>query len=692
MKFFTKVTFLILFICFMNSNAQTKFEPPQTPQRPVTDIIHGFKITDSYRWLEDKENPEVKEWSHKQHDYTINYINQTSNEIAGLKDEIKNYLDRDLVGSPFFKGDREFYYAKYKGEKQNKLYTRLKGKDICIFDPEKFSTDGSAAIAGVDFTKDGNKAAIGIQYKGDEINEYRIIDTKNGKIIGETLHNLQGFSWTFDEKNAYVQLRSKEMIKNQIPVKTLLHKMGESQDNDVFLIAPKDAKDVASYSDDDETPVTFISEGDFYSNTLHIKKAGTDEIPKLIYSSKKYKADPTLKNNKLYFYTNDNAPNYKIMVTDITKPEYENWKTFYAEKETVCEGFIISSDYVVVRDKKDVLGRLTAYDLNGKLVKEIPLPEIANVAGISYHKESNKIFVSLTTFTSATKVYKLDGKTLQWEFFYQDKPPIDTKEIESKQVFYLSKDSTKVPMFIVYKKGLKLDGSNPTMLYGYGGFNITMGPNFIGTTASFINRGGIYAVACLRGGDEYGENWHKNGMLFKKQNTFDDFISAAEYLINEKYTSNEKLVVRGGSNGGLLIGAMITQRPDLFKAAVCAVPLLDMLRFHKFLIARYWIPEYGDPEKKEDFLNILRYTPYNNIKSGFNYPTTLVKAGENDSRVDPLHAKKFVAALQNNPGQIEPIMLFVDFDSGHGSGQSTDHMVNNIELEWRFVMSRLGMK
>ncbi|MBI5326477.1 MAG: S9 family peptidase [Ignavibacteriae bacterium] len=335
------------------------------------------------------------------------------------------------------------------------------------------------------------------------------------------------------------------------------------------------------------------------------------------------------------------------------EPEYEKAKVLIPEKETVLEGYTLTTDYLITQDKKDALSRLTAYDLNGKFIKEIELPETGNVSGMSYHKESNTVFVSLSTFTAPGVLYKLDGKTLKWTFFYQDKPPIDTKNIEAKQVF---------------------------------------SPGYVGTTASFINRGGVYAVACLRGGDEYGENWHKDGMLFNKQHTFDDFISAAEYLINEKYTNPSKLGIRGGSNGGLLMGAVMTQRPDLFKAVICSVPLLDMLRYHKFLIARYWIPEYGDPDKKEDFLNILKYSPYQNIREGFNYPATYFKAGENDTRVDPLHAKKFVAAMQNNPGQTNPILLYVDFDSGHGSGQSIEQQIENMSREWIFLFGELGMK
>src|SRR3989339_328680 len=690
MKTLFFVFIIILTISFMK--AQTPYNPPSTKVLPGKDTVHGFQMTDNYRWLEDKSNTEVKKWSHEQTDYTIDYIKKNYPEVAGLKDEIRAYIDRDYIGAPFFKADREFFYAKKKGEQQYQLFTRIKGKEILIFDPLVYDKTGKTAMSGFFLTKDGNKAAVGTQYKGDEINEYRIINTKNGKVIGDVIKNGYGFGWTKDEKHCYLSIRTRGMIDSQIPVKTYLHKLGDDNKKDIFLIAPKDAKNFAGIWDAEDDDVTLITEGDFYSNTLKIRKAGTLDEPKVIYSSVKFKADAFAKNGKLYYFTNHTAPNYKLLVADLNEPEFEKAKVLLPEKETVLEGYTITSDFIITQDKKDALSRLTAYDLNGKYIKELELPETGNVSGMSYHKESNTVFVSLSTFDAPGVLYKLDGKTLQWTFFYQDKPPIDTKDIEAKQVFYYYTDSTRVPMFLVYKKGTKLDGSNPALLYGYGGFNISMSPGYVGLTASFINRGGVYAIACLRGGDEYGENWHKDGMLFKKQHTFDDFISAAEYLINEKYTNPGKLAIKGGSNGGLLVGAAMIQRPDLFKAVICAVPLLDMLRYHKFLIARYWIPEYGDPEKKEDFLNILNYSPYQNIKEGFNYPTSYIKAGENDTRVDPLHAKKFVAALQNNPGQTNPILLYVDFESGHGSGQSIEQQIENISREWIFLFGELNIK
>lgn len=678
----------VLFMAFSIVDAK----PPETKKIPVADNVHGFRITDYYRWLEDKSSPEVVNWSKAQHEYTVSTI-KSMPEIAGLKDEIKAYLDRDIISAPFFKGSREFFTAKKKGEQQYKLYTRINGREIQIFDPEKIDPSGKSAISGMVFTQDGSRAAIGLQNKGNEITDYRIIDTKNGKVLGDILKDVYGFSWTKDEKHAYITIRNQEIIKKQEPLKTYLHKIGDDFAKNTFIGGPADAKNVFGIWDSDEDNLTFQTEGDFYSGSLKVKQTGTKDNFRLIYSSDKYQSSPLAKNGKIYFLTNHEAPNFMIYVADSSKPEFKDWKVFYPEKETVLEGFVITTDYFIIQDKKDAISRLSAYSLDGMPVKQLELPEMADVGGISYHRESNSIYVSLNTFTSASKLYKLDGKTLEWTFIYQDKPPIDTKDIIAEHIFYESYDGVKVPMFIIHKKGIKLDGNNPTLLYGYGGFNISIAtPGFVGTSASFINRGGIYVLAGLRGGNEYGENWHRDGMLFKKQNTFDDFHSAAEYLIKNKYTSPQKLAIKGGSNGGLLIGAAVTQRPDLYKTAICAVPLLDMLRYHMFLIARYWIPEYGDPGKKEDFLNILKYSPYQNIRPGFNYPTIMVKAGENDARVDPLHAKKFAAALQNNPGQENPVYLFVDFESGHGSGQSVEQQVENIELEWRFLMNSLEMK
>ncbi len=677
----------------LSLSSQHTFSPPKTTAEPVTNELHGFEITDHYQWLEDKEAEPVVKWTRQQHDFTLSFLDKNYPAIKGLKNEIANYLDRDIQGPVFLRADRQFFYLKKKGEQQYKLYTRLKGKDKVIFDPTNIDPSGKSAMTGVQFTHKADRVAVGVQNKGAEISTYYIVDTKTGKIQGDPIEGLRGFGWTKDEKHAYITVGTMEMLEKQIPLKNYLHKIGDDRKNDKFLFAPTDAKNFMWIYDAQYSDLTFISDGDFYSNTLKMRKVGTMDEPVEIYSSKKHRAFPTAIGDKIYFYTNHEAPNFKICVADKNNPEFKNWKDLIPEqKDIVIEDFEVTDKYLVVKAKKDVINRLFLYDLNGNFIREIETPEVGNVGNLSYHRESNTFYINLSTFTAPSKVYKVDGKKFNWELYFSREVPLKTDDIEAQIKFYTSKDGTRVPIFIMHKKGVKLDGTNPAMLYGYGGFNVGMSPSFVGMPATFINRGGVYAIACIRGGDEYGEQWHEDGMLDKKQNCFDDFIAAAEYLISEKYTTNERLAIRGGSNGGLLVGAVITQRPDLFKAAICAVPLLDMVRFHKFLIARYWIPEYGDPDKADDFKNILKYSPYHNIRYGLNLPETLVIAGENDTRVDPLHAKKFVAAVQNNVGQKNPFMLYMDYDSGHGSGKSTEQQIIDIDYQYRFVMNALGMK
>lgn len=686
------------------ANPNDKFKPPVTPKVKFEYELHGKKLLDEYQWLEDKDNPDVKKWSHAQNDYTLDFIKNEYKDIPGLRDELKAYFDREYRSAPFYIKEREFFFSKKKGEQHNTLYTVIDGKEIKIFNPIDIDASGNTSWGGYTFTENGDKAAIGVQFKGNEINEYRIIDTKTGKVISEPIGGLRDFDFAKDENYAYITTRTKEMIDKQEPLRTYLHKIGTDTKNDKFIVAPDDAKDFASAYDTDEGGYSFITKGDFYSITIMIKKTGDmanfkhDDYT-TIYSSKKYTASPNIKDKRMYIMTNHEAPNFRLMYVDlnddIKKMSFENWKDLIPEsKDEVFESYAITSDYLVVKYKKDVLSRIALYDFNGKKIKELDLPEFGNVSGISYRKLTNEVYVSLATFTAPSKLYKFNGKSLKWDFVYQESTPVNMDGIESKMVFYPSKDGTKIPMFLIYKKGVELNGNNPTLLYGYGGFNISLTPSYLGEAASFIKRGGVYAITCLRGGSEYGENWHLAGMREKKQNVFDDFIAGAEYLIKEKYTNPKRLAISGRSNGGLLTGTVMVQRPDLMNAAVVGVPLLDMVRFHKFLIARYWIPEYGDPEVAGDYEFINKYSPYQNIKEGVNYPTAFVAAGENDTRVDPLHAKKFVARLQNNPGQKNPAMLFVDFDAGHGSGgsgQSVDKRVDTRYTEWKFIMNNLGM-
>ena len=689
------VTTLLLMSNAITKNdllATENFNPPETPKIPVVDTLHGFQIIDDYRWLEDKKDPKVLEWSKAQHNYTINYIEKNFKKFPGMKDEIRKIYDRDIITAPSFKDKREFFTKKMRGEQQAKIYTKNGKKEVLIFDPMKIDPTGKSAITSFELTKKGDKAAVGLQFQGNEVNTFYIIDTKTGKEIAKPITGLSNFKWTQDEKGAYIYERNREMLEKQIPTITYYHQIGSDRSSDIKLLQPDDPKNFAEIWDDDEAPYSFVSEADFWSNTLYIMPLGYDLSKKqMIFSSKEFRAAPDIRKDKIYFLTNHNAPNWKVMVADTSKPDFANWKDFYSEKETKLEGYVFTSDYFIVYYRQDVLAKIDIYDLNGNFVKNLELPTTADLTRMSYHKLTNTVFVSFTAADVPNKLYKLNGKTLEWKFFWQDNIGVDTKDIVVKQEFFNSYDGTRVPLFIIHKKGIELDGNNPTLMYGYGGFNHVVKPSFVNHYLSFLNRGGIYVLACARGGGEYGETWHQGGMLKNKQNTMDDFAAACEYLISRGYTNSERLALRGGSNGGILIGAMALQRPDLFKAAVCAVPLLDMLRYHKFLMGPYWIPEYGTPDNKEDFLTILKYSPYHNIRVGIRTPSLLVKAGENDARVDPLHAKKFAAALQNHRGQTEPIFLHIDFESGHGSGQSIDQMIDNLEFELRYIMDRIGM-
>ncbi|MEZ4888277.1 MAG: prolyl oligopeptidase family serine peptidase [Chitinophagales bacterium] len=679
----------------LNLNDSVPFNPPVTPSQPIIDELHGTRLTDCYQWLEDKNDETVIEWTADQHDATLDYLDANCPPIEGLEEELEAYINRDITSSVFFRGDKQFFYRRKKGEAQHTLFTIIEGKEKVLFDPTSIDPEGQTAILSLSINHQNDTIAIGCQTKGAEIQTCYVLDIETGKQLFDPIPNLRGFNWCRDGKHAYITKGSMEMLEKQIPLRTYRHQLGRPHSEDIFLIAPKDAKDFTSIWDAKHSDVSFISEADFNSNTIRMLpfRNSAEQASIELFSSKESQAHPNAIGDNIYFFTNHEAPNFKLMVADKSQATFEHWRELIDEKaDIVLQGYQVTKDFIITQEKKDVLSRLFVYSKEGKLLKELPLPIEGNVSSLGYHHYSNTVFVHISSFTNPAIIYKLDGSTLEWTFFHQQETPMDMSNIESKLVFYPSKDGTKVPLFLVHQKDLQLDGNNPVRLTAYGGFNVGRYPVFVGAYAPFINRGGIFALACIRGGDEYGENWHKDGMQFKKQNCFDDFIAASEYLIEQQYTNTKKLAIEGGSNGGLLIGAVITQRPDLFQAAICSVPLLDMIRYHKFLIARYWIPEYGDPDIEADFRYLLSYSPYHNIRMGVNLPTTLFKAGENDTRVDPLHAKKMVAALQNNTGQINPIMLYIDYDSGHGSGKSVQQTIDDLDYEMRFLMRTLEME
>jgi prolyl oligopeptidase len=664
------------------------FTPPATPSRPVQDVVHGVALTDPYRWLEDGSNADVVKWTRAQHDAATAWLDKNAPPVPGLRDELTRYIDRTVTSPPSFYKGREYFTRKVKGDAQAKLYTRIDGKEVLLFDPLKLDPSGKSALSGRSMSRSGNVMAIGVQVAGDELPTQYFIDSTTGKEVHPPLAQVWQVSWTADERVAYVQPRTKEQVTKQLPLFTQKHTLGAKLDDSPVVLRLTDAKQYGAVFEYEYSPHTMYVTGEGRSSKYSLAKTGSSEQPRLIFAEPDAQANVDMIGDTLYAHTNAGAPNYRLMKASAANPDYKDWREILPEqKDAVLEGFVVTKTNIIVREKRELLNRLRVLDLDGKFVRDLPAPEFGSVAGLSFDRDSDTLYVSLSTFNAPFKLYKLDGKTLTWTFMYQDETILDTNNIETKLVYATSRDGTKIPIFLSHKKGIKRDGTNPALVYGYGGFNIGIGVGYLGTRISLINRGVIYADVGLRGGNEFGRSWHSAGRLGNKQNVYDDFYAAAEWLVKEGYTTSQKMVAYGGSNGGLLTGAAATQRPELFKAIISSVPLLDMVRYHKFRIARYWIPEYGDPDKAADFSWLLAYSPYHNVRAGVNLPTMLVIAGENDTRVDPLHAKKFAAIAQNNVGQINPVLLKMDYGAGHGAGKSTQQLVDDIELWQRFVLA-----
>ncbi|HYR01672.1 MAG TPA: prolyl oligopeptidase family serine peptidase [Casimicrobiaceae bacterium] len=673
------------------AEAADPFFPPATPARPVVETLHGVTLTDRYRWLEDGKDPDVLAWSRAQHAATLAYLDRAAPSIPGMRDEIARWYDRDRTERPFFKNGREFFLRAKRGEPQAKLYTRIEGRDVLLVDPMAIDPSGKTRIGAVVPNRDATRAAVGIYARGTEIQDFRIVDTTTGSQVGPVIAGLRWFAWARDEAFAFLAPRTAEGDAKQEPHRCYRHKLGADRATDELLIAMDDAKNWCRVYEPEDAPVTVFETGDFWSNTIRIRPVGSTAAPRTIYASDKFQADALFRRDRIYVRTNRDAPNWKLMAATYANPEFADWTTLIPEGATVMDEVAVTREAIVVREHADVVARIALHALDGRRLRELEPPVFGSVVDLAYDLGADTPYAALASHVAPPALYALAPPAFGWTRVWQDDVPFDTSALVSKRVYVDAKDGAKIPVFVVHRKDVALNGDNPTLLAGYGGFNIAVEPYYVGGWYPFLSRGGVYVEAGVRGGSEYGETWHEQAMFARKQNTFDDMVAVAEWLVAQKYTRPAKLAVEGGSNGGLTVGALLTQRPDLFRASICQVPLLDMVRFHKFLIARYWIAEYGDPDRAEDFRWILRYSPYQNIREGVNLPETLVVAGEYDSRVDPLHAKKFVAAVQNHPGQTSPFLLYMDFDSGHGTGKTQQQRVVDRDYELRFLMNALGM-
>ncbi|MFB0564347.1 MAG: prolyl oligopeptidase family protein [Candidatus Aminicenantaceae bacterium] len=681
--------------------AQVQLTYPVTKKVDHVDDYFGTKVEDPYHWLEDDNAEEVKQWVEEQNKVTFAFLEKLlfREKLRERITEIYNYPRYSL---PFRAGEYYFFYKNDGLQNQSVIYIQkgLDGEPEVFIDPNQLSPDGTIRISLTGFSKDNRYVAYSRSEAGSDWQELRVMEIETKKELSDRIQwiKFSGASWYgdgfyysgYDEPEEGQELTARNKFQ-----KIYFHKLGDPQENDTLIYEDKEHplryKGV-SVTEDEEYLILSVSEGtsgnELYYNDLSV---GDMEFQPLITG---FEFDSHVVDNvgdKFLVYTNVNAPNYKVILMDPQNPGNENWKTVVPEKEEVLRSATTAGDQLFCMYLKDANTKVYQHDLTGKLVKEIELPALGTARGFYGKREDKILFYTFTSFTFPPAIYKYDVVSRKSEVFRKTEFKISAEDFVVKQVFYTSKDGTRVPMFIVHKKGLKLDGNNPAYLYGYGGFNISIVPSFNSINIVLLENGVVFAVANLRGGGEYGEEWHRAGMLSNKQNVFDDFIAAAEYLISEKFTSKDKLAIAGASNGGLLVGACMTQRPDLFKVALPAVGVMDMLRYHKFTVGWGWAVEYGSSDEEEHFKNLYSYSPLHNIREGVAYPATFVTTADHDDRVVPAHSFKFIATLQERHKGTNPVLIRIETRSGHGAS-STTKRIDVIADTFAFMFYKLGVE
>ena len=679
---------------------QKSVKYPQTKKGQTVDSYFDTKVDDPYRWLENDKSDETAAWVKAENELTYDYLSQIPFRKE-LKDRLQKLWNYEKIGSPSTEG-KFAYFLKNNGlQNQSVMYRKdASGKEEIFLDPNTFSKDGTTSLGEMDFSKDGSKMAYSISEGGSDWRKVIIMDALSKKIIEDTLVDVKfsGLSWKGNEGffySSYDKPKGSQLSAKTDQHKLYYHKLGTSQKEDqVIFGADQKRRYVGGGVTDDDNYLIISASTSTYGNELYYKDLTKTNSP-IVTIVDNFNSDNSVIENvgsKFYIETDLNAPNKRIVTVDVSNPKPENWKDFIPETENVlspstCGGFFFAN-YM-----KDAVSVVQQYDYSGKLVRNIQLPGLGTAGGFSGKKTDKTVYYSFANYITPGTIYALEpqsGKSMVYE-----KPKVDFKgeEYVSKQVFYTSKDGTKVPMMITHKKGLKLDGKNPTILYAYGGFNISLTPGFSIANAVWMENGGIYAVANLRGGGEYGKKWHDAGTKMQKQNVFDDFIAAAEYLIAQKYTSSSFLAIRGGSNGGLLVGATMTQRPDLMKVALPAVGVLDMLRYHTFTSGAGWAYDYGtSQDSKEMFEYIKKYSPLHNVKKGTQYPATMVTTGDHDDRVVPAHSFKFAAELQEKQSESNPTLIRIDVKAGHGAGKSVEATIQENADVLAFTLYNMGFK
>ena len=716
MRLFFALSFLLFVIAAVyagddSKSSPTPSKPPKAAEKPVIDMYHGTKVLDNYRWLEDGKNPETQKWVEQEMAYTRGILDGLAGRDA-IHKRLTELLSIGSVTPPTIAG-RYYFYTKREGmQNQPVLYVRdgLNGADRVLVDANKLAADGTIALDWFQPSDNGKYVAYGTSPSGSEMSTLHILETRTGAILHDTIERTRAASiaWKLDNSGFYYTRYPKkgdvpdgqEMYNRHVYYHEIANDPEDHpEDSDPLIFGQgRDAEDWpnVSLSNDGLWLLINVAQGWTKSELFLMDvKAGTP--PTRVTNGKNFLYSAEVYNHKLFITTNEDAPRYRVFVADAGNYDREAWKELIPQSEAVLQGTAVFGGKLFAQYEQNASSQLQLFDLQGKKLNDLLLPAIGTVFGSGGRWNRNELFYGFQSFTFAPSIYRYDlkdGSTSLWTKV--DAPSLDPATYEVNQEWFHSKDGTRVPMFLVHKKGVQKNGHNPTLLTGYGGFNLSLTPTFSRTAYLWMEHGGIYAVANLRGGAEFGEDWHRAGMLDKKQNVFDDMIAAAEHLISEKYTDKNHLAIQGGSNGGLLMGAMITQRPDLFRAVVCQVPLLDMIHYQDFQIAKLWIPEYGTSENAEQFKWLYAYSPYHHVKAGAEYPAILFMTADTDTRVDPMHAKKMSALMQseakNGTSHTRPILLRIESKAGHGAGKPVTKQIEEFTDVYSFLFWQLGVR
>ena len=698
---------LALIVCLLAGAAQQmnkQFNYPVARKSDQTDDYHGVKVADPYRWLEDLDSAETRAWVEAQNKLTFSFLEAIPARTA-IKDRLTKLWNYEKYGIPNKEGNRYFYTRNSGLQNQAVLYTvtSLDGQPQMVLDPNTLSADGTVALSGMQVSPDGKLLAYSLSASGSDWQEWRVRDVETAKDLSDHLKwvKFSIVSWTRDGKgffySRYDEPKGDTLKATNYFQKVYFHKLGTPQSEDVLVYERPDQKDwlfISSVTEDGNYLIMTVYQGTdvksrVYYKDLKSKDAGVVKLLDDFDAAYNFIGN---EGPRFWFQTDLQAPRGKVIEIDTSKPARNNWKVVVPESKETLQATSFVNNKFILNYLKDAYTQVKIYDVAGKLVNEVTFPGIGSAEGFAGKATDKETFYSFTGFTTPTTIYRYDMTTGKSTIFRQPKVDFNPAVYETKQVFYTSKDGTKVPMFITFKKGVKLDGNNPTYLYGYGGFNVSLSPAFSVGNLVWMEMGGVYAQPNLRGGGEYGEEWHQAGMKLKKQNVFDDFIAAAQWLIDNKYTSTPKLAIGGGSNGGLLVGAAITQRPELFGAALPAVGVMDMLRFQKFTIGWAWVSDYGSSENPEEFKALYAYSPLHNIKPGTSYPPAMITTADHDDRVWPGHSFKFAAALQAAQAGPAPVLIRIETKAGHGAGKPTSKIIEDIADRFAFLVKTLEMK